>query len=125
MQGATKIMHMTSQALAVGLPVALVAGNGMLSNAVDIGMGVVIPYHMHHGLNVIASDYTSSSIRPLAGGIIAFMSGVTFLGMLRINMDQGLTETVKDFLRVPAAAEERHPADPRRTAAKDAGCGGP
>jgi hypothetical protein len=97
--------------LAVATPIALVVGPSLFSSTVDMGLGVVVPYHMLVGMNIIATDYIPTGARGAAGGAIAAATLLTAMGFLRLNMNEGVTETVKDFWRVPAvkgASEESH-----------------
>ena len=108
-------MHLYHQLniAAIGLgPLALMAPSS-LTFPIDLVLGVVIPLHSHMGCNDVISDYSKKVTKApwfengLRKGAFA-MTVITFLGLLRLNLEgPGITEGIKSLWR------------PRRLESKD------
>ncbi|CAK0755071.1 hypothetical protein CVIRNUC_002345 [Coccomyxa viridis] len=77
-----------------------------LGKAVDIALGVAIPVHSHQAINSVLSDYVPKSV--LGGARFAALAStsIALLGLMRLNLQgPGITETVKQLWRSPAAKQ--------------------
>ena len=90
-----KAHHLSSYALAVAIPTNFLLGPYM---PVDVFLGLVIPYHAHLGLSAIVNDYIYGPSRSIANYVLYFITGVTTLGLLKINIsDVGITNGIKSL----------------------------
>ncbi|DAZ96191.1 TPA: hypothetical protein N0F65_012381, partial [Lagenidium giganteum] len=97
---AHKVYHWTSVGLMALLPTAFVLSPSPLAVPVDLALGVAIPVHAHIGINNVISDYVPQHLRTLARLGMLGVTGVMFLGFLRVNIEgEGITETIKTVWR--------------------------
>lgn len=67
---------------------------------VDLALGIAFPLHAHIGVNYIISDYVPKASRPVARYALLGVTGVTLLGLLKLNISgPGITETYKSLYR--------------------------
>lgn len=97
-----ELFSLTSTALAVATPVALVLSPSFLNIPVDLALGVVIPFHLHYGLSSIMVDYVPRQHQAVGRILMAITSLLTAIGLLKINLcGQGVTESFKSLWREP------------------------
>ena len=96
----TKYYHLTSTGLLIAAPLALVISPSPLVFPIDLALGLAFPLHAHVGLNYIISDYVPKANRQMARYLLLGATGLTILGLLKLNlMGPGLTETYKSLWR--------------------------
>lgn len=106
---APQIIHKVNMFLLGAAPVALATSPSVVSFPLDLVMGVAIPVHMHIGMNGVISDYVPKSAQTTARIVLLVVSGVTLLGLMKLNLaGDGISETAKALWRKPAAKEEGH-----------------
>jgi succinate dehydrogenase (ubiquinone) membrane anchor subunit len=99
-----EVLHATCYGLAVATPVAMILSPSILCLPVDLALGVIIPVHQHIGVKGVLADYVPPNIKPFNNLILAVLTGVTTLGLLKLNLcGAGITETVKSLWREPQA----------------------
>lgn len=101
-----KILHATSVVAAVALPVAVFSDSGsagqILSNWIIAG---ALPVHGHIGMNWVIADYVPKASQGTVRGLTLALSVLTFLGLVRINVQgDGIVDTVK-YLWEPVKTE--------------------
>ena len=104
------LYHKVNIAL-IGLgPLSLLLSPSSLSFPIDLAMGVLIPLHSHLGSNDVISDYAKKVTKAkwfdsvLRKGTFG-MTVITFLGLLRLNLQgPGIAEGIKSLWR-PKAKE--------------------
>lgn len=107
------VWHMTSYALAAGIPAALVVG-GPIATLVDFTLGVALPLHFHMGMRSVVIDYLSPKpdLQRIALAVLAGVTTLSALGLLKFNVkDVGLTQAVKQLLyeqELPKESKEAH-----------------
>jgi succinate dehydrogenase (ubiquinone) membrane anchor subunit len=98
----TERFHASAYVLAGAVPAAMVLSPSFLCVPVDLALGVVIPYHQHIGVRGVLTDYLPPPVRPFQSLILYVLTGVTTLGLFKINLcGAGITETVKSLWRAP------------------------
>lgn len=96
----TKYYHLTSTALLVAAPLALFLSPSPLVFPLDVVLGIAFPLHGHIGLNYVISDYVPKANRPMARYLLLGATGLTILGLLKLNLfGPGMTETYKSLWR--------------------------
>lgn len=76
---------------------------------IDLFLGVAFPIHAHIGVNYIISDYVPKASRPIARYALLGATGITLLGLLKLNLTgPGITETFKSLWREPADEHHKH-----------------
>ena len=90
--------HMTSYALAAGIPLALVLG-GPVATGVDLALGVLIPVHAHIGMRSVLIDYVhDATSQRVALAALAAFTVLTAVGLTKFNLlDVGITGGVKEL----------------------------
>jgi succinate dehydrogenase hydrophobic anchor subunit len=108
-----QIWHMTSYALAGGIPAALLLG-GPVATVVDVALGVALPLHFHMGMRSVIIDYLSPKpdIQRIALAILAGVTALSAIGLAKFNFtDVGLTGGVKELLyeqEQPSAVDQHN-----------------
>ena len=102
---ATSIYHRVNTATLVLTPIAFLVPSS-LSLPVDLSLGVLFPVHGHIGLNYVVTDYLPKiapiSMLPAARMAVMGITGVTALGLLKINvMGGGITKTLRSLWSKP------------------------
>ena len=78
----------------------------ILNLPVDLAMGLIIPVHMNIGLSGVIEDYVPKAQRSAAFTALLAVTGVTALGLLKINLcGAGIAESLKSLWRTPPKAE--------------------
>lgn len=97
-----QLYHWSSYGLAGLTPIALVLSPSFINFPVDFALGLIIPVHMHIGLVGIAEDYVPRSQQGVARLVLAVLSVLTAVGLLKVNLcGAGITESVKCLWREP------------------------
>ena len=94
---------MSHMVLLVAIPAALVLSPSMLVAPLDLGLGLLIPWHSHVGMVNVLEDYVPKPYRRMAVLTLSALSLLTALGLLKVNLcGAGLTESFKSLWRQPA-----------------------
>lgn len=97
-----QLYHWSSYGLAGLAPVAMILSPSFLNFPVDFALGLIIPVHMHIGLVGVVEDYVPRSSQGAARLILAILSALTAIGLLKVNLcGAGITESVKCLWREP------------------------
>jgi succinate dehydrogenase (ubiquinone) membrane anchor subunit len=91
---AKRVYHWTSTLSLVLTPVAFLTASTILAKPVDIMLSLVFPLHMHIGMNYVFTDYVAKPYRAVARAGMAGLTIVTVLGLLKLSLGPGLTNTV-------------------------------
>jgi succinate dehydrogenase (ubiquinone) membrane anchor subunit len=103
-----QLFHWSSYGLASLAPVALILSPSFLNFPVDFALGLIIPVHMHIGLVGVVEDYVPRPSQSLARFILAVLSVLAGIGLLKINLcGAGITESVKSVWREPKDKEQK------------------
>jgi len=103
---AVKVYHRVNLALLGATPLALATDNTALSFPVDMALGLMFAMHGHIGMNYVITDYvpkfmSKAAVGP-ARGIMLGVTGLTVLGITRLNVEgPGLTGALKALWRKP------------------------
>ncbi|KAG1673288.1 hypothetical protein FOA52_002568 [Chlamydomonas sp. UWO 241] len=98
-----KVHEYANYALAGATPLALLGSKGgLLTKAADMVFAFALPTHMHITMNAVVSDYLPKVARgPARLGLVA-LSGMTFLGLMKLNLTgPGITDSVRGLWRKP------------------------
>ena len=97
-----QLYEWSSYGLAGLAPVAMILSPSILNFPVDFALGLIIPVHMHIGLVGVAEDYVPRGSQGVAKLILAVLSALTAIGLLKVNLcGAGITESVKCLWREP------------------------
>ena len=110
LQGAStqQLYHWSSYGLAGLAPLALVLSPSLLNFPVDFALGLILPVHMHIGLVGVAEDYVPRPQQGAARLVLAVLSVLTAVGLLKVNLcGAGITESVKCLWREPKQIEDK------------------
>jgi succinate dehydrogenase (ubiquinone) membrane anchor subunit len=112
-----QLYHWSHIGLAGLTPVALILSPSILNWPVDLGLGIVVPLHMHLGMIQVIQDYVPRNLQELSILAMWVLTFLTGLGLLKINLcGPGITESFKSLwrrpreqkkLKSPAAAEPK------------------
>ena len=94
-----KYWHMSSGLLIAAFPVAMVLSPSKVVLPIDLGLAVALPFHMHVGMMGIVSDYVPPAMRTMARAGMTGVTVVSTLGLIRLALGPGLTESVKAVWR--------------------------
>jgi succinate dehydrogenase (ubiquinone) membrane anchor subunit len=97
-----KLFHKTNIALAGLLPIAFILPSSM-AMPVDVVLGLIVPFHMHVGMNGVISDYVPKATRGLARGAMLVVTVLTAAGLLKLNLSgPGMTRSIKSLWCAPS-----------------------
>lgn len=97
-----QIYHWTHYGLLGSVPAALILSPSILNWPVDMGLGVLIPVHMHIGMINVIEDYVPRHQQSYAKMAMIAVSVLTGVGLLKVNLcGPGITESVKSLWRSP------------------------
>ena len=97
--GVIKYWHMTSGLLIAAFPVALVLSPSKVVLPIDLGLALALPFHTHVGMMGIVSDYVPPAMRTMVRAGVTGATVISTLGLLRLAMGPGITESVKAVWR--------------------------
>eukprot|EP00968_Pinguiococcus_pyrenoidosus_P001546 scaffold69_cov248-Pinguiococcus_pyrenoidosus.AAC.40 len=106
----TNMYHVINNVTLFVTPLAFILPQGY-TMPIDLALNVLFPIHGHIGLNYVVTDYLPkifpASFFPAARIAVAGLTGITFLGLLKLNlMGPGLTATLKSLWKKPKEESE-------------------
>jgi hypothetical protein len=100
------VQHKTSQALAVAVPLAVIAPQ-MAHFPLDIVLATAVPAHMVIGMSAVVTDYAPKAFQGPGLLTVRVIGFITLLGLLKLSLNEGLLNTVKE-LWAPGSYVKRH-----------------